>query len=124
MGQTAFTVADHLLGKDATIVALYERFVPLVEACGPFEYVIGKDAITFKGQRRIFASAKPKARSLNGLLVLQRQVQDPRIRTVSPFTKRVFGHQFRVTELDQLDEAFTGWVREAYQVGQGQHLTE
>jgi hypothetical protein len=122
MHHKAFIVADHLLGKDAAIVALYERFVRLVEACGPFEYVIGNDAITFKGQRRIFANAKPKARSLDGLLVLQRRVQDSRIRTVSPFTKRVFGHQFRVTELDQMDEAFAGWVREAYPVGQGQHL--
>jgi hypothetical protein len=31
-------------------------------------------------------------------------------------------HQFRVSAPEQLDEEFAGWVREAYQVGQGEHL--
>lgn len=44
------------------IVSLYERFVQLVEAYGPFEYVVGKDGIAFKGQRRNFDVAKPKAK--------------------------------------------------------------
>jgi hypothetical protein len=102
---------------------LYERFVELVRACGTFDVAVSKTAITFKGTRRGFAGAKPKKRWLDGYLDLQRQVRDPRIHTASPYTKRLFVHQFRVTALDQLDQEFAEWVREAYAVGQGRHLT-
>jgi hypothetical protein len=122
MDASAWTVEDHLRDKPPAVVALYRRFVELVEACGPFDYAVSKTAITFKGSRRGFAGAKPKARSLDGYLDLQRRVEDPRIRSVSPYTKRLLVHQFRITAPEQLDEEFAGWVREAYQVGEGGHL--
>jgi hypothetical protein len=122
MEPSNWTVQDHLRGKTPAVIALYQRFVELVEACGPFEYSVSKTAITFKGSRRGFAGAKPTSRSLDGYLDLQRRVEDPRIRTASPYTKRLFVHQYRVTAADQLDDEFAGWVREAYEVGQGGHL--
>ena len=122
MSTDTYTIKDHLSGKDADIVSLYELFVQLVEACGKFEYVVGKDGIAFKGHRRNFAVAKPKARSLDGVLVLPRRLKDPRIQAVESFTKQLFGNRFRLTEPDQLDEEFSDWVREAYQIGQGRHL--
>jgi hypothetical protein len=103
-------------------VALYQRFVALVQACGPFEYAVSKTAITFKGSRRGFAGAKPTAHGLDGYLDLQRRVEDPRIRRASPYTKRLVVHQFRISRPEQLDAEFAAWVREAYQVGQGGHL--
>lgn len=113
---------DHLRGRDRAVVQLYERLVELVKACGPFELSVSKTAITFKGSRRGFAGAKPKNLWLDGYFDLQRQVKDPRIRRASPYTKRLFVHQFRVSALDQLDEEFADWVREAYEVGEGRHL--
>ena len=98
---------------------MYERFVDLVAACGPYDLAIHKTGITFKGSRRGFAGAKPKERRLDGYLDLPRVVKDPRILRASPHTKRVFVHQFRVTDIDQLDNEFGGWVREAYEVGSG-----
>jgi hypothetical protein len=103
-------------------VQLYERFVRLVEACGPFTYAVAKTTITFKGSRRGFAGARPTARGLVGYLDLQRVVDDPRIRRAAPYTKRLYVHHFQLTAADQLDDEFAGWVREAYQVGQGGHL--
>jgi hypothetical protein len=117
-----WSVERHLHGKPAAVVDLYERLVSLIEACGPFEYSVSKTAITFKGSRRGFAGAKPKTRSLDGYLDLERRVQDTRIRNSSPYTKRLFVHQFRIVTPDQLDDEFTIWVREAYAVGQGAHL--
>jgi hypothetical protein len=122
MSAESWTIEDHLRGKPAGVIELYERLVDLVGACGPFEYSVAKTAITFKGGRRGFAGAKPRADRLDGYLDLRRRVVDPRIRGASPYTKRLFVHQFRVTTLDELDEEFAGWVREAYQVGQGAHL--
>jgi hypothetical protein len=122
VGELGWTVQDHLRGRDPAVMRMYERFVALIDACGPAQVTVSKTAITFKGSRRGFAGAKPKDRWLDGYLDLQRRVDDPRIRTASSYTKRLFVHQFRVTALDQLDEDFAGWVREAYEVGRGAHL--
>jgi Domain of unknown function (DUF5655) len=124
MIEKTYTIKNHLFGKDMIIVDLYERFAKLVEACGPFEYVISKDGIAFKGQRRNFAVAKPKNHWLDGVLILQRPLEDSRIRVSQRYTKRLFGNQFRVTKPDQLDDEFTSWIREAYQVGEGLHLVD
>ena len=118
-----WTVEDHLRGKPAPVVELYNRFVQIVAACGPFVLSVSKTAITFKGSRRGFAGAKPTNRSLDGYLDLQRRVSDPRIRRAEPYTKRLFVHHFRVTTSDELDGEFGRWVREAYEVGQGEHLS-
>jgi hypothetical protein len=122
MSGGAWTVEDHLASKPDDIVALYERFIGLVQECGPFSYRVTKTAITLKGSRRGFAGAKPTKRSLDGYLDLQRELRDLRIKRASPYTKRLFVHQFRVTSLDQLDNEFAGWVREAYDVGAGAHM--
>jgi hypothetical protein len=119
---SVWTVDDHLRDKPAGSVQLYHRFVELVAACGPFEYAVAKTTIRFKGARRGFAGARPTAQGLAGYLDLQRAVEDPRFPRVTPYTKRLFTHQFRITAPEQLDEGFAGWVREAYAVGQGAHL--
>ena len=118
-----WTVDDHLAGQPESSVALYREFVRLVESCGPFSYAVSKTSITFKGSRRGFAGARPHAAGLRGYLDLQRVVEDPRITNVSPYTKRLFVHHFRVCAPDELDDTFASWIREAYAVGAGAHLT-
>jgi hypothetical protein len=48
MPPSEWTVEDHLRDKPAPVIALYRRFVELIQACGPFEYAVSKTAITFK----------------------------------------------------------------------------
>jgi Domain of unknown function (DUF5655) len=117
-----WTIERHVQDKPEEIVALYNRFIRLAEACGPFVYSVTKTAITLKGSRRGFAGATPRQSSLTGYLDLQRRVVDPRIRRSSPYTKRLFVHHFRVVALEELDEEFGVWLSEAYAVGQGAHL--
>ena len=117
-----WTVERHLNDKPDDVVALYDRFIELVEAFGPFTYAVAKTAITLKGRRRGFAGLKPRKGSLDGYLDLERQIEDPRIRRSGPYTKRLFVHQFRIVALAELDAEFAGWIREAYAVGAGAHL--
>jgi hypothetical protein len=117
-----YTLDDHLGDKDERVIDLYRRLVSIVERCGPFEYAVAKTAITFKGSRRGFAGAKPRKERLDGYFDLTRRVEDPRILRSSPYTNRLFVHQFRITDPDQLDETFASWICEAYEVGQGTHL--
>jgi hypothetical protein len=42
--------------------------------------------------------------------------------SVAPYTRRLFVHQIRLATMDDLNEQFRGWVREAYAVGQGAHM--
>lgn len=84
---------------------------------------MSKTTITFNGTRRDFAGARPKSTGLSGYLDLQRGVQDPRIRSVAPYTSRLFVHRSTVSDATQLDATFAGWIRAAYVVGRGDHLT-
>lgn len=122
MSDSTWTIDDHLAGKPDEFVALYHRFIDLAQGFGPFTYAVSKSMITLKGTRRGFAGARPDARGLRGYMDLQRVVEDPRFTSVSPYTKRLFVHAFRITGPEQLDEEFAGWLREAYDVGQGRHL--
>ena len=117
-----WTIERHLQGKPEQVVALYNRFIELAEACGPFDYSVAKTAITLKGSRRGFAGAALRQSSLTGYLDLQRRIVDPRIKRSSPYTKRLYVNHFKVVALDELDDEFAAWLCEAYAVGQGAHL--
>jgi hypothetical protein len=118
-----WTVEDHLRGKPAAAVQMYHRFIELVEQCGPFSYAVGKTTITLKGTRRGFAGARPTVRGLlAGYFDLQREARDPRVIRVSPYTARLYVHQFRVSTMEDLDEGFGALLNEAYQVGAGAHI--
>jgi hypothetical protein len=116
-----WSVERHLADKPKAVVDLYERFVRLLTACGPHTLSVTKTAIAFKGAHRGFAGAKPRKTSLDGFLDLQREVRDERFLRVSPYTKSLFVHQFRITSDEQLDDAFAALIWEAYQVGCGAH---
>ncbi len=122
MSETAWTVERHLADRPAEVVRLYDRFIELAEACGEFTYSVTKTAIVLKGTRRGFAGVALTARSLDGHLDLTRRLEDRRIRRSAPYTKRLFVHHFRVLRLEDLDDEFSGWLCEAYAVGQGAHL--
>jgi hypothetical protein len=121
---TERTVEDHTAGAGDEVVALYHRFIALAEQCGPFTYRVTKSAITLKGTRRGFAGAVLRKDTLGGYFDVTRQITDARILRSSPYTKRLFVHQFRILAPDQLDDVFAGWLAEAYAVGQGAHLLD
>ena len=123
MEPRTWTVEGHLTGQPADSVALYRRFVEMLEECGPFSYSVTKTTITFKGGRRGFAGALPTRRGLSVYLDLQRVIEDRRVISAAPYTRRLFVHQIRLTAPEDLDEEFRGWVREAYAVGQGAPLS-
>ncbi|NMP25035.1 hypothetical protein HIJ39_22270 [Sulfobacillus sp. DSM 109850] len=123
MDTDVWTIERHLMGKSEHICELYRQFVAIVEACGPVSYAVSKSAITFKGARRGFAGVKPKSQYLDGYLDLEREVTDSRILRSSPYTQRLYVHHFRVRVCAEMDDEFRAWIREAYAVGAGAHLT-
>jgi hypothetical protein len=113
------TVEDHLQGRDPAVVALFQSFAQAVADAGPSTYSPIKAQVGFQGQQRIFAGVRLTKRGLEGYLDLPRCVKSDRFRRVSPNTHRLFVHHFVLISADQLDAEFLGWIKEAYQVGQG-----
>ena len=114
-----WTVERHLEAGTELGRALFERFVELVAACGPFHVSVAKTTITFKGERRGFAGARPKGDRLVGYFDVTRRIEDPRITSVAPYQKDLFVHHYRVDTLAQLDGEFASWLAAAYEVGAG-----
>ncbi len=117
-----WTLEHHLAGKPEASIRLFERFIELVKAFGDFDYSITKANIGLQGQTRIFAGVMPTDKGLAGYLDLPHPIDDPRIRSVAPYTKRLFVNHFMITSEVQLDETFARWLCETYAVGQGAHL--
>ena len=116
-------VQQHMENGTPKSRALYDRFVEILDDIGPYTIHPAKSTITFKGTRRGFCGAHPKKESLIGYFDLTRELEsDPRIRSISPYTKRLFVHHFRISSMEELDETFRAWIQEAYGVGQGDHL--
>lgn len=120
---SGWSVEDHLRGATPEHVALYRLFEALVFQCGPVRVSPSKTTITFKGERRGFAGARPTSRGLRGYLDLTRSaVADARIISSSPYTSRLHVNQYRIASLEELDDQFAELIAEAYLVGQGAHL--
>ena len=70
-----------------------------------------------------FAAFMPRRDWLSGHLVLARRIDSPRFSRVDTFSPRNVVHAFRLDSPADVDQEFTGWLAEAYQVGLQQHLS-
>ena len=117
MASPEWTVERHLEAGSEQGRALWRDFAGLVAGFGEHSLSVAKTTVTFKGSKRGFAGARPKGDDLIGYFDVTYEVDDPRIRTVSPYQKDLFVHHFRISSID---DEFAGWIHDAYeQVGCG-----
>jgi len=109
---TEWTVERHLEAGSERGRVLWHRFADVVAACGEHSLSVAKTTVTFKGPKRGFAGARPKGDELIGYFDVNYRVEDPRIRSASPYQKDLFVHHFRVSEID---DEFAGWIRDSYE---------
>ena len=120
MASPEWTVERHLEAGSEQGRDLWHRFADLVASCGEHSLSVAKTTVTFKGPKRGFAGARPKGDELIGYFDVDYKVEDPRIRSATPYQKDLFVHHFRVSSIDSIDDEFAGWIRDAYeQVGCG-----
>lgn len=67
--------------------------------------------------RRQFAAAVSHRRWLDGYLWLRRQAAHPRVRKIEMGIFRDYGHIFRLTQSEDLDEGLVDLLHEAYMIG-------
>lgn len=114
-------VTDHFRGKPPGIRALYDCVVREIKAIGPVKVLKEKTRIAFR-VRMSFAQLTPRQKWIDGHVVLARRLESPRFRKVETFSARNHLHAFRLTHPGEIDAEFRGWLREAYAVGNQEHL--
>jgi Domain of unknown function (DUF5655) len=111
----------HFEGSEPVVRETFEAILTAVRGLGPVEVLAEKTRIALH-LRMSFAALMPRRSWLSGHFVLARRVDGPRFTRIDALSARNLVHHFRLTSPDQVDEEFTAWLAEAYQVGGQQHL--
>jgi len=114
-------VSEHLAGKSASVIAIYEALVAAIECCGPVIINPTKTRIAFQ-VRMNFAAVKLRQNWVDGHVILARRLESPRFTKVITYSAHNHEHDFRLTSADEVDDELREWLCEAYTVGAQQHL--
>lgn len=116
-------IEDHFVSSAPEVRAAFEAILAAVRRHGPVTVLPEKSRIALQ-VRMSFAAVMPRRNWLNGHLVLAREVSNARFLRVQTFSPRNVLHTFRLGGPDEVDTEFTGWLAEAYRVGEQRHLDE
>ncbi len=108
-------------GKATGARKLYERFVTLVERCGPSTVIPQRSRIAFQVRMR-FAALTPQKTCLKGHLVLAERRESPCFEKIESLSPRSHVHVFRLSSEADFTPEFERLVREAYRVGEQKHV--
>ena len=95
---------------------MYDHLVRTLERFGPVGVFPVKTRIVFQAEVQ-FAAAMPRKRWLDGYLWLRRQAAHPRIHKMEMGIFRDYGHIFRLTRPEDLDDDLVNLLPEAYILG-------
>jgi uncharacterized C2H2 Zn-finger protein len=113
---------DALFARSQPIVRrLYDRFVEIVQECGPVTIIPQKTRIALQVRMR-FAALMPQKDALKGHLVLARRCPSPRFARIETYSPRCYVHVFRLRSEDAFDAGFRAFIGDAYNVGRQDHL--
>ena len=116
-----FPLDDLFAGGELSTRRSFDRFVELVESCGPVKVIPQKTRIAFQVRMR-FATIFPRKRYLRGHFILARRRDEPFFDRIQRFSSRNYVHEFRLDSEGQLNEVFLDCLMEAYKVGEQRHL--
>lgn len=111
-----YRLEDHFIGKEPIVRELYDQLFQTLEEFGPVKAFPVKTRIVFQAEVQ-FAAAMPRKRWLDGYLWLRRQAAHPRIRKIEMGIFRDYGHLFRLSRAEDLDEDLIALLQEAYILG-------
>jgi len=114
-------LADHFDGKAAELREVLQGFVGLARRCGPVTVYAQKTRIVIQGRVR-FAGAVVRKNWLDASMWLKRRAEHPRLVRVEDFGPLGFGHHFRLARRTDIDDALSQLMREAYRIGQQEHV--
>jgi hypothetical protein len=93
--------------------ALYEGFVALIAACGPYELAPAKTRVAFLAEVRFASVNRVAPDAIDIHFVLPRAVDHAGIRRREQLGK-LYVHHVRIAEARALDRPLAGWLRASY----------
>jgi len=111
----------HFRRKAISTEKLFSALRKAVESNGPVTIVSSKTRIGFQ-TRMTFAAISVRKDHLVGHLVLASRIPDERFTKIETISPRNHVHHFRLRDVRQLDARFRMLIREAYAVGNQEHL--
>ena len=116
------TVEDFLKGKGTRGRTLFAALTEAGLAVGNVTLAPAKTRVGLQA-RMIFASINRLSNDrLDAHVVLSRRLDHPRFYKIETISPRNHVHHFRISHVDEVDSEVIGWLREAYAVGQQEHL--
>jgi len=111
-----YEIEDHFVGKAPVVREIFDHLLGTLQQFGPVAAYALKTRIVFQAETQ-FAAAMTRKRWLDGDLWLGRRAAHPAIQRIEMHVFRDYGHIFRLTKTEDLDEALVALLHEAYMLG-------
>jgi hypothetical protein len=108
---------DEFFGDRREQRQLYEALLGVVRRFGPLTVNANKSRISFQGRVRFATLARVTQTGLVCTFWLKREVVSPRIARVDLYAPSNYVHQFRLTDVSELDDEVASWLHDASKVG-------
>lgn len=110
----------HFERSDTHVRTTFNTVLAVLDAVGPYEVLAERSRIALH-VRMSFAAFMPRRHWLRGHLVLAREHVTDRFERVEVFSPRNVLHEFVLRSPAEVDDEFSGWLIEAYRVGEQRH---
>lgn len=107
------TVERFLAGASPTSRGLYQRFVALIAACGPYEVAPARTRVAFLAQVRFASVNRVGTAAIDVHFVLPRALTSPRFLRVEHLGA-LHVHHLRLTRAEDFDAELAGWLAASY----------
>lgn len=118
---TGIKLEDLFARSEPKVLEAFHEFERRVRGCGPVTRLVQKTRIVFMVRVR-FAGCYPRKSHLQVGFFLKRPVRSQRFSKVEHLGHSDYVHSLRIDSAAEFDEEFMSWVKEAYAVGEQQHL--
>jgi hypothetical protein len=108
-------------GKQPSVRATFDRLLEEARKLGPLSVLPEQTRIALH-VRMSFAAVVPRRRWLDGHVVLDHRLENPRFRRIEVYSPRNVLHAFRLESPEEVDAEVAAWLAAAYRVGEQRHL--
>jgi hypothetical protein len=108
-----YTVNDHFINKDASVRALYDQLVSLVQSFGPIQEDPKKTSIHLN-RKSALAGVETRKDYLLLNIKSNHAIKNPRIVKAEQVSAKRFHHKVRISSPNDLDEELKTWLEQAY----------
>jgi hypothetical protein len=105
---------DLFQGKSESVRNLYESLLGELKKIGPIQVTFKSMSITLEN-RRAFATALIRHRSIKLVLRTNHKIVSPRIRSIEHVASTSYDHTIFIESKNDIDDELMKWLEDAYQ---------